>query len=386
VAVFAWALIPTSNEICQAQACLLCLGYILVLGAMFSKCWEVSKIFYRAENGNISPFVETSWWKFCLVLIRVVLIEVLMLAVWMGTIPPTAHIAIIDPINLIGRHSCRYNPYSAFFFVYFVLILGWGAYLAYITRDIWVKHNYPNESKAILMSIYNLAFCGFILLPLALLLNVTQDVIFFLMAVFLMIPTTFALVTVYGPKLLDFLSASKKDKNSKGATISSFPTGKIISKAIGNDKKDKEPQHRDPEDDRNFPSEPLTPEPNETFTASNCLDESEAMEPKNEGVSFKSKSGRGEYLEMIPIHTLEEEQPPISYTPTTEIHTSSPESSPPSHTSSDTPSRTFRNVRPSGSGESTPSFPFRALPTLPEIVGGTPIEEEEKETEELEVQ
>jgi len=191
---------------------------------MFSKVWEVSKIFTRAERGDISPIDTESWWKFCFVLLRVVLTQVLLLAIWMGTTPPRSETVITDPIELIGYHRCVYNPYSAFYLSFYVVILGWGGYLAYETRDIWVKYHYPNESKAILMSIYNFGFCASILLPLALVAGVNQEVVLFLVSLFLMFPTTFALAVVYGPKVVHFLGASKQSKSRGGG---SFPTAKM---------------------------------------------------------------------------------------------------------------------------------------------------------------
>jgi len=107
------------------------------------------------------------------------------------------------------------------------VVLIWGAYLAYQTRDIWQKYNYPNESRSILMSIYNLAFCGAILVPLVTALTASQQLLFFLISVAIIFPTTFALFVVHGPKMMAFLSSSVRgnSKNSRGGGVESRDPG-----------------------------------------------------------------------------------------------------------------------------------------------------------------
>jgi len=168
----------------------------------------------------------------------------------MGTTPPISVVEITDPINRVGYHRCQIDPFASLYLLYYVGILLWGAYLAYRNRDIWAKYNYPNESRAILLSIYNLGFCAIILIPLIFVLSVSQDVLFFLASAFILFPTSFALVMVYGPKVAKFLSSSRRSKRSKGNTAS-FPTGKRVSQnktppERGTDQKAKD---KDPEND-----------------------------------------------------------------------------------------------------------------------------------------
>jgi hypothetical protein len=190
---------------------------------MFAKCWEISKIFYRAERGDISPFQELPWWMFCRAFFAVVFFEALFLMLWLIVDPPTSTTRIVNPVDILSIHECT-TKYAAVWyglhFVYFGIVLVWGAYLAYLTRDIWQKYNYPNESRSILLSIYNLAFCAAILVPLVTALDASPAVLFFLIAVAIIFPTTFALIVVHGPKILAFLatSMSKRSKGSRGAT------------------------------------------------------------------------------------------------------------------------------------------------------------------------
>jgi len=128
---------------------------------------------------------------------------------------------VTDVLNLYAVHQCHVNYGSIWYglqFSYFGLLLGWGAYLAYRTRDIWAKYNYPNESRSILLSIYNISFCALILIPLVTALNASPDTLFFLITVATVFPTTFALVVVHGPKIMSFIGSSIRAKTSRNET------------------------------------------------------------------------------------------------------------------------------------------------------------------------
>jgi hypothetical protein len=189
---------------------------------MFAKCWEISRIFQRAEAGDISPFKELPWWMFCRAFFGVVFFETVFLLIWFVVDPPTSTISLVDTVNLLAIHECVVQYPGSWYglhFTYFAIVLIWGAYLAYQTRDIWQKYNYPNESRSILMSIYNLAFCAVILVPLLTVLGASPDVLFFLISVAIIFPTSFALIVVHGPKMVAFIASSVRggSKGSRGS-------------------------------------------------------------------------------------------------------------------------------------------------------------------------
>jgi len=161
----------------------------------------------------------------------VVLMEAIFILIWLIVDPPTSIIVSVDDVNLYAIHDCEVQHPSVWYglhFSYFAVVLIWGAYLAYQTRDIWQKYNYPNESRSILLSIYNLAFCGAILVPLVTALTASQELLFFLISVAIIFPTTFALVIVHGPKMMAFLSSSvrgKDSKNSRGGGVDTRDPG-----------------------------------------------------------------------------------------------------------------------------------------------------------------
>jgi gamma-aminobutyric acid type B receptor len=217
LAVFFWALGPDSAVICQARYSFVVLGYTLILGAMFSKSWEINKVFTAGESGVVNPFQEVPWWQFCRVFFSIVSIQVLLLLIWLGVDGPVSVETIIDPVNFIAIHECsvmRPKVWLGLEIVYFSLLLIWGAYLAYETRDVWLKYNYPNESRSILLSIYNLAFCGIILVPLITTLDVSYETLFFLVSIAILWPTSFALFSVYMPKLAKFLGSSYRNSGN----------------------------------------------------------------------------------------------------------------------------------------------------------------------------
>jgi ABC-type phosphate transport system substrate-binding protein len=221
LSVFFWAIASDADSICRARYSFAVLGYSLILGAMFSKSWEINKVFVAGESGVVNPFQEVPWWQFCRVFFSIVGTQAVLLIIWMSVDGPRASTVTIDAINFQAVHQCtaqRPKVWLALEAVYFVLLLLWGAYLAYETRDVWLKYNYPNESRSILLSIYNLAFCGIILVPLITTLDVSPETLFFLVAIAILWPTSFALFSVYMPKLAKFLGSSYRNSgNSKGA-------------------------------------------------------------------------------------------------------------------------------------------------------------------------
>jgi len=222
VGTFFWATLPLTNAICQARVVFPIIGETLILGAMFSKCWEINKIFQRVEKGDISPFKEIPWWKFCRIFFVIIFLQMILLNVLMVTDAPQAATYLNDVINIVGKHSCAVQNNSlwlALEAIFFVLLMGWGAFLAYQTRHVWTRYKYPNESRGILLSIYNLAFSAIILTPPLAILNANDDTLFVLICFAITYPTTFALTSVYVPKLASFLGSSfKRSKHSKGAS------------------------------------------------------------------------------------------------------------------------------------------------------------------------
>jgi hypothetical protein len=205
-----------NHAICQGRIVFAVLGYSLTLGAMFSKSWEINKIFQRVEKGDISPFQEIPWWRFCRVFFVLIAIQAVMLTILMAVDPPTKTVKLRDPINLIGLNRCdvRHGSYwLGLEGTYFLCVMLWGAYLAYQTRAVWARYKYPNESVGILYSIYNLGFCITILSPLISILDADEDTLFVLVTFAIVYPTSFSLSSVYIPKIISFLGSSfKKSK------------------------------------------------------------------------------------------------------------------------------------------------------------------------------
>jgi hypothetical protein len=216
LAIFFWALSPISDNICQLRYVFVLMGYCMILGSMFSKSWELNKVFTSVDS-VINPMEEVPWWKFIRVFGSLCSSQGLLLLIWMAVDAPQSVEITLDPVDFTGIHECHLNYPDVWItleFIYFALLLGWGAYLAYQTRDIWVRFNYPNESKSILLSIYNLAFCGAILVPLMTTLEVSTDTLFFLVSFAILWPTSFALCSVYLPKVVKFIDKSYRERSN----------------------------------------------------------------------------------------------------------------------------------------------------------------------------
>jgi len=267
LSVILWAIVADNNSVCTSRFTFVALGYSLLLGSMFAKCWEISKILNQFQTGDHSFIEKLSWWRFSRIFIGVVTVELLLVIIWLSIDPPQAQPTLLDTIELLAEHSCSVNRPSlwmALHFSYFAIVLAWGAYLAYHTRDIWQKFNYPNESRSILLSIYNIGFCGLILIPLLTVLPgvVSSDTIFFIVSVAIMFPTTFALFCVYGPKMLSLLGSSirgSQRKSQQGGTSKNEQKGQsytaqIIKKEVVSEKEKEKEKEKDLEDPRRLPN------------------------------------------------------------------------------------------------------------------------------------
>jgi len=219
ISLYFWALIPIADYVCQCRIVFVILGETLVLAAMFSKSWEINKIFQRVEKGDISPFHVIPWWRFCRLFFLILISQAVLLGTLMAVAPPRHATQLDDLVDLMGTHECvfdRPNLWLGFETSFFVILMVWGGYLAYQTRHVWTRYKYPNESRSILLSIYNLGFSLIILTPLLTVLTPTEDIIFALVSFAIIYPTTFSLSSVYVPKLVGFLGSSfKKSKGSK---------------------------------------------------------------------------------------------------------------------------------------------------------------------------
>jgi len=145
-------------------------------------------------------------------------LQLVLLILWLTIDAPQSVVTITNAVEFQGIRECVGQLTVLWIIlelVFFACLLLWGAYLAYQTRDVWVKFNYPNESRSILLSIYNLGFCCVVLIPMITSLNVDLEVLFLLLSLTILWPTTFALFNVYVPKIAKFIGSSwRKSGNS----------------------------------------------------------------------------------------------------------------------------------------------------------------------------
>jgi len=210
------------------------------------------------------------WWKFCRILFGVSFINLVIVTIWLATDPPKTGYEIVDSINLLAVHTCsckNQNTWMLLEVIFFVSLLVFGGYLAFVTREIWERYNYPNESKSILLSIFNITFTMIILGPLILAFHVSLVINNVLFILTIAGPTTFSLFMVHGPKLVEFLGSSfghgtqeKEHTSNRKQALSVGSKSFVVDTKIEKDKKPKLQQleekeekeekmlfHRDPE-------------------------------------------------------------------------------------------------------------------------------------------
>jgi ABC-type phosphate transport system substrate-binding protein len=216
-----WALVPSTSTICDGRAVLVTLGVALAIIAMFTKTWSIYNIWTHMPKTESSHFEEVPSRQLGTYTGLMVAFQVLVLALWFGTIHTTSQISIVDAIDVLAVHVCSPDTtlWKFLQFAYMAIFAFWTIYLAYKTTDFWTKHQLANESQNILTSIVNGLFWTGVLVPMTVLLK-SAETSFFLTAVALIFPTAFAIVNIFLPKLFFIF-----DTNTASSKIASFLSG-----------------------------------------------------------------------------------------------------------------------------------------------------------------
>jgi len=147
--------------------------------------------------------------------------QVLVLALWFGTMNTTVNVNVINTMDILAVHACSNDTtlWKYLQLAYMMSFTLWGVFLSYRTTDFWTKHQLPNESQNILTSLCNGLFWTGVLVPMTVLLR-SPETSFFLIAVALIFPTAFALINIFLPKLFFIF-----DTNTSNSKIASFLSG-----------------------------------------------------------------------------------------------------------------------------------------------------------------
>ncbi|XP_052745286.1 gamma-aminobutyric acid type B receptor subunit 2 isoform X2 [Bicyclus anynana] len=195
--------------ICTARAWLLMAGFSLAFGAMFSKTWRVHSIF---TDVKLNKKVIKDYQLFMVVGV-LLCIDLIIMTTWQISDPfyratkqmeayphPTSEDIVIVQENEYCQ-SERMPIFIGAIYAYKGLLLVFGAFLAWETRHVSIPA--LNDSKHIGLSVYNVLIMCIMGAPCALVLADHKDVLFVLIAIFIIFCTTATLCLVFVPKLLE---------------------------------------------------------------------------------------------------------------------------------------------------------------------------------------
>jgi ABC-type branched-subunit amino acid transport system substrate-binding protein len=160
--LFFWTL-ETTDVMCNLQLWLLGVGFVLTFSALLVKTWRIWKIFHD-KSLRIIKLDNIYLLKIMAVALA---IEIIVLALWSALYTPHAATVVVDvnrPMeNFRFCTSEQTQPFAIVLIVYKGLLI-----CAAVVLGVWsrkVRSEY-NESKYVLISVYNITFSAIILLVL----------------------------------------------------------------------------------------------------------------------------------------------------------------------------------------------------------------------------
>lgn len=216
----------TMPPICKTRAWILNIGFSLAFGGMFIKTWRIYKICTNKRlKVRLGPLSD--WWMLAMVG-GIVLIDVALLTAWEVADPliwelhnftekrPTEYIIIKPTLNTC---SARYlTIWLALIFVYKGILLLYGLFLSYETRNVVYAH--LNDSRVIGICVYNVVVLSTIGAFLTLILNNEQyEELYAALSVCIIIPATATISLIFIPKLVHRVKMNSLDDETGETTI-----------------------------------------------------------------------------------------------------------------------------------------------------------------------
>uniref|UniRef100_A0A915CDY3 G-protein coupled receptors family 3 profile domain-containing protein n=1 Tax=Parascaris univalens TaxID=6257 RepID=A0A915CDY3_PARUN len=192
----------------MAKTWILCFGFTLAFGSMFSKTWRVHSIFtnIRMNKKAIKDY------KLFLFVGLIALLDVLTLALWAFISPFSFSVIQLATIYMENKviapeiercHSDESVVFEAIIFGTKGLLMILGCFLAWETRHVNVAA--LNDSKYIGMSVYNVVVMCTLGLSLAFILQDRVDEAYALTSFFIIFCTTLTLCLVFVPKVVELI-------------------------------------------------------------------------------------------------------------------------------------------------------------------------------------
>lgn len=188
---------------CMLLPWLVTLGFSMMYGCLFAKTWRIHSIFSRQRKMKITKKPINNRQLFT-VLGLMLLVDMIILAIWQGISPHTNEILPTDEIQVFNE-VCRSDNGIYFFITILVvkaLLLVWGMYLVYLTRQIDSDFR---ESTFIGFIIYSVSITLVVIIAVAFIISSDYTIVFFLTSVAIWIVPLATVLGLFVPKIVDIV-------------------------------------------------------------------------------------------------------------------------------------------------------------------------------------
>jgi len=212
--VIPWNIVPYNDSVCLSRLWLTLLSVTLCVGVTFAKAATVWFMF-SLENAEFSEYerfnAKSSSKIFTHNILPIVMFclpQLIILIVWTCVYPYRSIVVITDPIQRIGEYQCDTSTiaYSITECIFFAIL---GLFCIAMLIFTWRVNEKTTQARFALISVYNLALCGIIFLPLFIFLTTenSRSAIVAAILIFLAFQTV---VTFYLPAFEDLGLFGKK--------------------------------------------------------------------------------------------------------------------------------------------------------------------------------
>ncbi len=218
--LFFWVL-ETTTAMCNLRYWLAGVGFVLMFSALLTKTWRVWRIFHE----HSLKMIKLTNMYLLRIMAAALTIEIIVLAVWSGAFTPQMETIVLDENRpVLNYRTCTTDnslPFAIVLIIYKALLILAGVVLGFWSRKIRSEYN---ESKFILIAMYNITFAALILLVLFAIGISDRYIDFLIRSIAILWGVTATLCILLIPKIY-YVATGSNDPTKKrnGSTWSSTP-------------------------------------------------------------------------------------------------------------------------------------------------------------------
>jgi hypothetical protein len=216
--IFFWAL-ETTTAMCNLRYWLAGVGFVLMFSALLTKTWRVWRIFHE----HSLKMIKLTNLYLLRIMAVALSIEIVVLTIWSAAFTPQVETIAVDVTRpILNYRTCSNNvslPFAIVLIVYKGILIVGGVVLGFWSRKIRSEYN---ESKFILIAMYNIVFAGLILLVLYAIQLEDRHIDFLIRSIAILWGVTATLCILLIPKIY-YVATGSNDPTRKrpGSTWSS---------------------------------------------------------------------------------------------------------------------------------------------------------------------